>query len=126
MKNIKIFFLQCLRTVGIFHVFRAITRNRYLILCYHGFSLADEHEVFEKLFMRPETFERRLDLLGKWGFNFGSLDQFAAALANATRSHNFAVLTIDDGWYGTFAKARRRLNNLNTLNREEGAGLCAI
>ena len=48
-KGCKLFTLSC-----------QLTRHYLRILCFHGFSFADEHLFRPKLFQTPELFEQRM------------------------------------------------------------------
>ena len=51
------------KALGLFGVARALTRRKLRILAYHGAELADESRFSPTLFIRPETFAARLELL---------------------------------------------------------------
>jgi peptidoglycan/xylan/chitin deacetylase (PgdA/CDA1 family) len=93
--------LAALRRCGAFSVARWLTRDRLRILCYHGVSLADEHEFRSRLFMRPETFRRRLALLRRARYPVLPLGEALAALELGRLPPAATVITIDDGWTGT-------------------------
>src|SRR5580692_259014 len=65
---------HCIRLLGGFPIAQRITRTQLRILCYHGFSISDEHELAPYVFMRTETFERRMRILHKRGLSVISLD----------------------------------------------------
>ena len=54
-----------LKRMGIFHLSRLLFRNDFLIPCYHGFAVRDEHVFDPGLFQSPKMFIWRMDLL-KW------------------------------------------------------------
>lgn len=98
MGGLRRIFYHCIRLTGGFAVAQRITRTQLRILGYHGFSVADEHELAPYVFMRPETFARRMRILRKRGVTVISLDDaierlHAKAVANAE-----TVITFDDGW----------------------------
>lgn len=99
-RRIKIAVLQLLRGVGLFAVARMLTRNEARILCYHGFSYRDEHEFAPKLFMRPSTFQKRLDRIASHGFSIVSLQELIRRLQSKESLANVLAFTVDDGWTG--------------------------
>lgn len=52
--------------------------------------------------MRRETFERRMKLLKKLGFPVVGLDEAVHKLSTRELPAMATVITIDDGWYGTY------------------------
>lgn len=106
--------LSLIKLLGGFRLARFLTRNDLRILCYHGFSLRDEHEFLPTLFMTGEAFGRRLDAVIDEGYQVLSLDDALQRRRAGTLPANAVVITIDDGGYGTLVKAvpelaRRRL-----------------
>src|SRR5216117_1925670 len=65
LKSTKRAALAALRGAGIFALVAHSPwrRRRLLILCYHGFSLDDEHQWNPSLYIQPRLFEERLKLL---------------------------------------------------------------
>ncbi|TDQ49107.1 polysaccharide deacetylase [Permianibacter aggregans] len=98
-------FWQLTRWLGINALARALTRNEARILCYHGFSYRDEHRFSAPLFMRIETFRRRLQLLSEQGFSIISLEELTQRLEQQRSLNNCLVITVDDGWTGFAEKA---------------------
>lgn len=96
-KQIKLSLLSVAKLLGIFAICRWWFRDRVRVLCYHGFSFTDEHLFRPKLFMTKQTFGERLNYLAKSPYQVVSLQQ---ALANPQPLQ--VVLTMDDGWSGTF------------------------
>jgi len=95
--------LQCLalyvaRTLGVFAVAQYLTRKRLRILCYHGLSIGDEHEVVPYMFMRKETFERRMQILKKRRVPVIALDAAVRKLKAGEINSAETVITFDDGW----------------------------
>jgi peptidoglycan/xylan/chitin deacetylase (PgdA/CDA1 family) len=87
-----------LRVVGGFAIAQRVTRNQLRILCYHGFSISDEHELAPYVFMRTETFARRMRILRKRGLAVISLEEAVARLRANTIKSGETVITFDDGW----------------------------
>ena len=79
--------------------------RRLVILCYHGVSLADEHEWNPTLYISPRTFARRLDALRRLGCTVLSLPEAVDRLYAETLPQRAVVLTFDDGYYDFKAKA---------------------
>ena len=72
-------------------------RTKLLILCYHGVSQDDEHQWNPELFMPPQVFKRRLELLHKGSYSVLSLTEGLARLADSSLPPRSVVLTFDDG-----------------------------
>jgi peptidoglycan/xylan/chitin deacetylase (PgdA/CDA1 family) len=90
--------LYVVRALGGFALARYLTRRHLRILCYHGFSLGDEHEGAPYTFMRGETFERRLRILRKRRIPVISLDEAIQRFTAGQIAHGETVVTLDDGW----------------------------
>ncbi|MBN7797431.1 polysaccharide deacetylase family protein [Parahaliea mediterranea] len=91
--------LACARLLGLFRMARWLTRGRPRILAYHGIWLGDGH-FGNHLFMSPQRFCRRLELLAQWGYPVVSLED--AVSASTPIPPAATVITIDDGWVGTY------------------------
>lgn len=89
---------HALKLVGGFAVAQHLTRKQLRILCYHGFSLTDEHLLSPYVFMRPQTFERRMRTLRKRAVAVISLDEAVARLRQGRLGQAETVITLDDGW----------------------------
>lgn len=100
---LKRVFLRACRALGLFVLCDRLYRRRLLILCYHGFELADEASFWPAMFMRPKRFERRLQLLRRQGRTILGLDEAVARLANGTLPEHAVAITIDDGFYSTLS-----------------------
>jgi polysaccharide deacetylase len=72
-------------------------RNQLLILCYHGISQDDEHEWNPGLFMRPQLFKSRLEILKQGSYRVLSLSEGLDRLAKSSLPPRSVVLTFDDG-----------------------------
>ena len=105
-KPLKRFILKTILIVakytGAFAICRMMTAGDLRILCYHGAALLDENEYSPGLFMTEATFAKRLRFLRDHGFNVLPLDAAIPQLKQATLPAAPVVITIDDGWYGTF------------------------
>jgi peptidoglycan/xylan/chitin deacetylase (PgdA/CDA1 family) len=80
-------------------------RQRLLVLCYHGVSLADEHEWNPELYISPATLSRRLDSLTRMGCTVLPLPEAIDRLYAGTLPDRAVVLTFDDGFYDFKAAA---------------------
>ena len=97
---------------GLFGLARRRTRNGLCILCYHGFSFADEHRFRPQLFQTPELFRERMAYLQHAGYSTLSLDEAMLRLRCGDLGEKDVVLTIDDGFYGVAALAAPILNEM--------------
>lgn len=98
MRALRHVLLHVARAVGLFGLARYLTRRRLRILCYHGFSLGDEHEVMPHMFMQAATFEGRLAILKKWHVPVIPLAKAVSRLAKREILSGETVITLDDGW----------------------------
>ena len=99
-----------MRFLGLFALARRLTSRSLRILCYHGFSIADEHLFSPHTFMRARTFERRLRYLSERGFPVLGLGEALDRLERGDLPPRAVALTIDDGFFGTFSVARPLLS----------------
>lgn len=76
----------------------ALRGNRLPILCYHGFSVSDEHRFRPALFITPAVFERRLRWLKDRGFHVIPLAEAVDRLSSGQVDQRHLVITIDDGF----------------------------
>lgn len=99
---------------GLFRISRYITRNGLRILGYHSFTNSeDDIEWQPGLFMRLDTFQKRLQFLQKKNFTVIDLDK-ALELQSKRKLPRFAtVITIDDGWFSTKLYAHEILKKAN-------------
>jgi peptidoglycan/xylan/chitin deacetylase (PgdA/CDA1 family) len=103
-RTLKLGVLWALKICGGFYVARRYNRGRVRILCYHGVWIADDKFDGDQMFIRPQTFESRLRLLSSLQFEVISLDHAVEGLGGRkTLPDDAVVITIDDGWFGTFA-----------------------
>jgi peptidoglycan/xylan/chitin deacetylase (PgdA/CDA1 family) len=98
MGRLKRLLLHCIRLTGGFAIAQRITQKQLRILCYHGFSISDEHELAPYVFMRTETFARRMRILRKRGLAVISLDEAIERLRAGAIANGETVITFDDGW----------------------------
>jgi peptidoglycan/xylan/chitin deacetylase (PgdA/CDA1 family) len=102
----KLAALRQLRAAGVFSAAtRLRRRNTLLILCYHGISLADEHEWEGGLYITPALFRRRLQVLRNLNANVLPLAEGLERLQAGTLPPRSVVLTFDDGFYDFYRHA---------------------
>jgi peptidoglycan/xylan/chitin deacetylase (PgdA/CDA1 family) len=113
--SIKNAALSVLKTTGAFHLVRESKwrSQRLLILCYHGFSLEDEHIFNGSLYMSPAHFETRLQLLIAGGYHVLPLGEALERLYSNRLPDKSAVITIDDGTYDFYRGAYPLLKAYN-------------
>jgi peptidoglycan/xylan/chitin deacetylase (PgdA/CDA1 family) len=102
---LKAIVFQVAKLAGLFRLARWSTRSQLLILCYHGFELVDESGFRPMLFMRTETFARRLETIRRHGHAVVPLGEAVRRLREGTLPRNAVCLTIDDGFYSVLACA---------------------
>lgn len=106
MRQYKLIFLFFCRFVGAFRLARYLTRKKYRILCYHGFSYDDEHQFHPKLFMQAETLALRLRYLQSANYPVLPLGTLLEEVSTTGIPDNSVAITIDDGWKGIYALAQ--------------------
>lgn len=94
-------YLHLCRILGLFAVARWVTRNRLRILGYHGIWFLDGH-YGNRLFMSPSKFQSRMEWLKNSGYPIISLEKAIDDLTRSNLTPCSTVITIDDGWYGTY------------------------
>ncbi len=104
--------LNIVKTLGGFALARMLTARGLRIVCYHGISLQDEHCFQPKLFMREDTFLKRMAYLKKHGYRVLSLSEALALMYQNTLPPHAVVITFDDGWIGIGTKAASALREL--------------
>lgn len=114
MKDIiKIAILLVAKYTGLFHLAKSYYRNRIRILCYHGFSLRDEEKFVPGLFIKPDIFDVRMKYLKDNNYNIITLDEAYEATQSNNINDNSVVITIDDGFYSTYAAGLPILKKYN-------------
>ncbi|WP_193369770.1 polysaccharide deacetylase family protein [Pelagibius marinus] len=94
--------LRLAKLTGLFLLARRLTAGDLRILCYHGAALRDENHFSPGLFMSKETFAGRMDFLARQGYPVIGLDAAIAGLPSGDWPKGATVITIDDGWFGTY------------------------
>ena len=103
--SLKEFVFTVAKMTGLFNLASYWTSGRLPILCYHGFSLEDEHLFAPGLFMSAELFEKRMRWLKQAGYQTISLDEAVQRIRDGKLGRKDIVITIDDGFYGVTAIA---------------------
>ncbi len=105
MKNL---ILVLAKYSGLFWLSGLLTRNELRILAYHGTWFLDGH-YGNHLFMSPEKFGARMAWLAGSKYRVIPLEEGVEGLGNGGFPPNAVVITIDDGWYGTYQHMVPRL-----------------
>ena len=99
MKRLIIFGLA--KYLGFFAVSRWLTRRGLRILGYHGIWLGEGH-YGNRLFMSKKKFVERMQALARSCYPVLSLSEAIEKLSDGTLPAYATVITIDDGWHGTY------------------------
>jgi peptidoglycan/xylan/chitin deacetylase (PgdA/CDA1 family) len=102
---LKRFIYRLCKMIGLFHLADRLTRRGLRIICYHGFTLADESSFAGRTFIDPDTFDRRLAFLQKKRFQVMGLDEALDALDRDALPPRSIVITIDDGFESVYSLA---------------------
>jgi len=105
LRMIKRTVLHLAKWLGLFGLARRITRRKLRILAYHGFASDDEAAFRPGLFMRPETFRRRLAHLARSRYPVLPLGEALELLGEDRLPDRTVVITVDDGFYGFYRNA---------------------
>ena len=107
LKQLKRTTLSSLKASGVFSVVRNSRwrSQRLLILAYHGISLDDEHEWDASLYMSPECFRRRMQLLKNSNCTVLPLAEATERLFTGDLPERSVALTFDDGNYDFYKEA---------------------
>lgn len=108
LKTLKQATLGALKTAGVFSLVDKSRwrQDRLLILAYHGLSLDDEHEWDPSLYMTPECFRRRMQLLKESNCTVLPLAEAVHSLYRGDLPEKCVVLTFDDGNYDFYKEAQ--------------------
>lgn len=96
---LKHYILTIAKYTGLFALSRRLTSRKVRMLAYHGIWLGDGH-FGNFLFMEHQVFARRMALLRQWGYPVVPLQALTDGLERLP--DNATIITIDDGWYGTY------------------------
>lgn len=99
--RLKAALLVAARCAGLFALARRLTRHKLRILGYHGIWFSDGH-YGNRIFMKPESFRRRMAWLARSGYPVLPLGAAVDGLYAASLPTCPVCITIDDGWYGTY------------------------
>lgn len=112
LKAVKLAVLRTAKKCGLFEATAASEwrRRRLLILCYHGFSLDDEHLWDPALYITPGRFRERLTFLRDKGYNVLPLAEGLSRLRSGTLPARAVAITVDDGTYDFYSQALPILN----------------
>lgn len=104
--------MRTLRSAGVYSVAARSARrkNRLLILCYHGISLADEHEWLGFMFISRQRFRQRLACLRDMKANVLPLGEALDRLNSGSLPERSVVITFDDGFRDFQSQAVPLLN----------------
>ena len=107
LKTIKSLCLHTCKGLGMYRRLESSKwrRRRLLILCYHGISIEDEHEWQPALFMPPDNFEARLELLRAKGYHVLPLHEAVDRLYAEDLPERSVAITFDDGGYDFYKRA---------------------
>jgi peptidoglycan/xylan/chitin deacetylase (PgdA/CDA1 family) len=97
--------LVVMKLCGLFSVARYITRNGLRIICYHGFSVAEEHRFRSTLFIQKGLFLSRVEYLRRKNFPIMGLDEAIECLDDNRLPACATVITMDDAWEGVYTVA---------------------
>src|SRR5690348_15645139 len=107
LKTIKQATLGTLKTSGLFRICENSPwrQRRLLILAYHGVSIADEHGWNGSLYIRPDLFRARLQLIKNSGCTVLLLAEALERLRAGELPPKSVSITFDDGTYDFYQQA---------------------
>ncbi|SRR5712691_4643897 len=99
--------LRTLKTSGVFRVVENSRwrQHRLLILAYHGISIADEHAWNGALYMPPDLFRTRLQIIKRSGCTVLPLGEALERLRVGELPAKSVSITFDDGTYDFYRQA---------------------
>jgi hypothetical protein len=97
--------LTLVKLLGGFALARRMTARGLRILCFHGISVHDEHCFQPKLFVREDTFRKRIAYLKRQRYLVLPLNEALALMYQKALPPRTLVITFDDGWLGIGLKA---------------------
>src|SRR5438105_2979493 len=80
-------------------------RERLAVLCWHGISLDDEHLWRDRLYITPELFRRRLEILRDGKYTVLHLEEALDRLWRNDLPPKSVAITFDDGFYDFAVRA---------------------
>ena len=107
LRSAKVFVTRLAERLGLSAYFlnSPWRRSRVLILCYHGVSLADEHQWLPGLYVSPGLFRQRLERLRDLQCAVLPLAEAVERLQAGTLPRRAVVITFDDGFFDFFQEA---------------------
>ena len=107
LKRLKQITLTGIKATGAYKIIQQSNwrQNRLLILAYHGISMEDEHLWDKELFMPPNLFRERMELIKKWNCTVLPLGEAIERLYAGDLPANSVALTFDDGYYNFYRVA---------------------
>lgn len=107
LRQIRRAILHLQRSSGVFRLIAESDwrRGRLLILCYHGISRTNEHLWRPDLYMHPDIFRRRMEILKQGGYHVLSLGESLERLQAGNLPSKTVAITFDDGGYDFHAAA---------------------
>lgn len=112
-RTLKLLGLTVAKYCGLFVLSRYFTQHGFIIVGWHGISIANEHRWISQYFTTPQTLARRLAFLERH-FEFASLDQIICQHSVGKIKPRQVALTFDDGLYDFTASAVNVLKHFNT------------
>ena len=108
LKKFKQATLGTLKTSGVLRLVKNSRwrQRRLLILAYHGVSLDDEHQWDPSLYMTPDCFRRRMQLLKDSNCTVLPLAEAVRSLYRQDLPEKCVALTFDDGTYDFYEQAQ--------------------
>lgn len=97
--KIKILIFHLCKMLGLFWISRLIYKKNLRILCYHGFTLENEHEFIPGLFIEPKVFAQRMQYLADKNYKVITLQEAYELKEARNFPDDGIVITIDDGFY---------------------------
>jgi peptidoglycan/xylan/chitin deacetylase (PgdA/CDA1 family) len=107
IKTAKQVVLHTCRNLGVFELFYRSRwrRSRLLVLAYHGISIDDEHLWNPTLYMSPQMFRLRMELIRRSGCSVLPLGEAIRRLYEFDLPPKSTAITVDDGFYDFYARA---------------------